>query len=140
MAEVSYRQAHRRVERVRGKAREHLCIACSQQAAHWCYRYGSDGDAPYSDDPDDYEPRCAKCHMRLDREALLGRRNGGGKANAAKTQCKWGHPFSAANTRVDTRGRRVCLTCQRRITVSRRLSRRVEKDELRRELDRDDDR
>lgn len=31
----------------------------------------------------------------------------------AKTHCKHGHPFDAANTRINRRGHRVCRACRR---------------------------
>ncbi|MEU9576278.1 HNH endonuclease signature motif containing protein [Streptomyces chilikensis] len=34
-------------------------------------------------------------------------------ANAAKTHCKHGHPFSPENTRLTSNGRRACRTCHR---------------------------
>lgn len=33
--------------------------------------------------------------------------------NAALTHCHRGHPFDSANTRIDKRGRRVCVACSR---------------------------
>jgi NUMOD4 motif/HNH endonuclease len=33
--------------------------------------------------------------------------------HAKKTQCRWGHPFDAVNTRRDGRGHRVCIECSR---------------------------
>lgn len=33
--------------------------------------------------------------------------------NARKTHCKWGHPFSGDNLRIDKSGKRVCKTCAR---------------------------
>jgi len=42
------------------------------------------------------------------------RGNGACAANARKTHCLRGHPFSAENTRIGARGRaRVCITCSR---------------------------
>lgn len=78
---VSYRGAHRRVTRVRGKASEHTCVDCRKPAAHWSY----DGHGAheftesvqqrcgtyllrYSVDPSDYSPRCAPCHRIFDRK------------------------------------------------------------------------
>ena len=34
--------------------------------------------------------------------------------NARKTECLRGHPFIAANVRINANGRRVCRTCQSR--------------------------
>ena len=33
--------------------------------------------------------------------------------NARKTQCKRGHPFGEANTRMNSKGQRVCRLCER---------------------------
>lgn len=33
--------------------------------------------------------------------------------NAAKTTCKWGHPFDEANTNITSTGGRQCRTCNR---------------------------
>lgn len=33
--------------------------------------------------------------------------------NAMKTHCKWDHPFSKENTRIDKRGGRQCIVCTR---------------------------
>lgn len=43
-------------------------------------------------------------------------------ANARKTHCKHGHPFTLENTRFTPVGERVCLTCRRRIGRDRRLA------------------
>lgn len=34
--------------------------------------------------------------------------------NASKTHCKWGHPFDAENTHLNSVGARVCRKCYRR--------------------------
>lgn len=52
------------------------------------------------------------------------RRGSAGAVNGArmhaKTHCKYGHPYTSENTRIDTRGARVCRTCQRNWTRRRR--------------------
>lgn len=40
--------------------------------------------------------------------------------NAAKTVCKWGHPFDAENTYINPNGGRDCKTCRRRHDRKRR--------------------
>jgi hypothetical protein len=50
--------------------------------------------------------------------------------NAAKTHCKHGHPFDAANTYVDKHGHRDCRTC---ITDAQRRYNARKKQEARRE-------
>lgn len=60
-------------------------------------------------------PQCANPdHVRpaTQRENVL-RGRGLAAWNLAKTHCKHGHPFDAANTYVDKRGCRSCRTCMR---------------------------
>lgn len=70
-----YRTAHQRTAHARGKASEHTCIDCGEQAEQWAYR----GDGRYeftghhagyrtvwSGDPADYDPRCRPCHRKYD--------------------------------------------------------------------------
>lgn len=74
--EVEYAGAHSRVRRLRGRASEHACIDCGDQARDWSYVGGcprerisksfSNRGHPYSPDPDKYVPRCKLCHNRLD--------------------------------------------------------------------------
>lgn len=40
--------------------------------------------------------------------------NRGIHANAVKTRCRHGHPYSPENTRINSRGRRECVTCRAR--------------------------
>ena len=68
---ISYRQAHVRIQKDRGRAAEHLC-SCGVQAKYWAYQH-SDPDAlrddkarPYSLDPGHYAPMCARCHRQYD--------------------------------------------------------------------------
>jgi hypothetical protein len=51
-----------------------------------------------------------------------------GKAaqNAARTECPKGHPFAGDNVRVNTRGGRVCKTCERAARLRNRARRRQE--------------
>ena len=71
----SYVTAHRWLKKQRGLAVLHTCIDCGQQAAEWSYTY--DGEAhsddhgehmgkPWSPDPEQYEPRCHRCHKHFD--------------------------------------------------------------------------
>lgn len=43
----------------------------------------------------------------------IRRSSGPAGLHARATECKSGHPFSPENTRVDSRGWRVCLACKR---------------------------
>jgi hypothetical protein len=74
----TYRAAHSRVERARGKAREHACLDCDAQAAHWSFDHRrvpesewiwchDRGQRPYTGNPADYDPRCCRCAARYDR-------------------------------------------------------------------------
>jgi hypothetical protein len=40
-------------------------------------------------------------------------RRGRHNQNHGKTECVKGHPFDAANTSIDSLGKRVCKTCGR---------------------------
>lgn len=46
-------------------------------------------------------------------------------ANAVKTHCLRGHPFTPKNTRLDSRGKRVCRTCDRDRDRERRAQRKA---------------
>lgn len=47
--------------------------------------------------------------------------------NAAKTHCKWGHPFDEANTRMGRNGRaRNCRACDRKRAAAARAARAIE--------------
>lgn len=73
---VTYRAAHTRVEKARGKASQHPCLDCGQQARHWSYNYEDPNEKyttsptgmirPFSADIDYYEPRCIRCHQEYD--------------------------------------------------------------------------
>lgn len=74
--DVGYLGAHHRVERARGRADEHRCINCGDQAAQWAYdhddpneligSHGRTAGLAYSVDPSHYDPMCALCHVRFD--------------------------------------------------------------------------
>jgi hypothetical protein len=73
---VSYRTAHKRIERAKGKAVGHSCVDCGRRAQDWSLRHdalvthlGNNGgfSCRYSGDPDDYDPRCKACHLAYDR-------------------------------------------------------------------------
>jgi hypothetical protein len=52
-----------------------------------------------------------------------------GAANAAKTACPQGHPFSEANTHTEPTGKRRCRTCRRAADAQRRAARKVVADD-----------
>lgn len=74
----TYRTAHQWVVVDRGKAAEHQCLDCGETAAHWSFDHRrvpetewlwchDHGKRPYTGDPLDYDPRCARCASRYDR-------------------------------------------------------------------------
>lgn len=75
-----YAQAHNRVRAVKGRAADHLCIDCGEQANQWSLsadatevhygpsRLDRSTLTKYSLNVDDYEPRCRNCHSRYDAE------------------------------------------------------------------------
>lgn len=73
--DVTYSAVHQRVHKTRGSAKNHTCVDCGGQAKHWSYNHKDPGERfeqyqgysiPYSIDPSFYEPRCVKCHKKLD--------------------------------------------------------------------------
>jgi hypothetical protein len=75
--QITYNSAHYRVKRAKGYPSTFPCVdGCGQQAAEWSLRQdapvthvGDDGHGRptrYSGDPNDYEPRCRKCHKAYD--------------------------------------------------------------------------
>lgn len=78
-AQIQYRSAHARVTRFRGRARDHQCARCGEQAENWAYdhedpeeltEYLPDekrrGWRSYSANPDNYLPLCRPCHHKFD--------------------------------------------------------------------------
>ncbi len=73
--DVTYRAVHKRLDRTRGKARDHSCVDCGAPAFQWSYD-NTDPDPkwsisaartmPYSADLDRYVPRCLSCHKSFD--------------------------------------------------------------------------
>jgi hypothetical protein len=51
-------------------------------------------------------------------------------ANAAKTHCPQGHPYSEDNTYVDNRNSRSCITCRKAADKRRREAKRLEREQL----------
>jgi hypothetical protein len=60
--EPGYQAKHERVYRMRGKAREQICVTCGQPARHWAQIHGTDGSDPMAD----YQPMCHRCHFAYD--------------------------------------------------------------------------
>ncbi len=53
---------HTELRKIRGNATEHSCADCGEQAHEWSYKEHTG----YSENPDDYAPRCHKCHNSHD--------------------------------------------------------------------------
>ena len=65
----SYDAIHLRIRKTYGKASEHKCIDCHKQAKHWSYSGPNYNTLmPYSDNLDDYRPRCVPCHSIHDKK------------------------------------------------------------------------
>ena len=111
--DITYRTAHTRLIRVKGKASQQDCVRCGKPAQAWAYDH-SDPDervemidgypCPYSPDLARYQPMCRSCHVKLDRGEH-------GQGWARKTHCVNGHPFDEANTYVRANGERNCRRC-----------------------------
>jgi NAD-dependent SIR2 family protein deacetylase len=52
---------HRRIHRKHGAASKHLCVDCGNQAKDW-----SLNGTIYTDNVEDYSPRCRSCHVKRD--------------------------------------------------------------------------
>lgn len=61
---VGYSAVHWRVQRSRGKAKNHLCIECNDTADQWAYKYSTG----FSENIYDYDPLCISCHNKRDRK------------------------------------------------------------------------
>lgn len=110
---ASYRTIHEyRIPKQRGKAATHVC-PCGNVAEHWAYRYGSaleevDGQGRvFSQDPNDYDALCRKCHVARDRvqERIMADpitsekmreagRKGGAAVSRIKVTCGCGREMS----------------------------------------------
>lgn len=69
--DVGYHAVHRRLKHSRGRAADHPCIDCGQQACDWSYNYSAVDERvwnnlPFSVDMEDYSPRCKSCHVKQD--------------------------------------------------------------------------
>ena len=61
--DISVKARHKRVRKLRGKATEHSCNHCGNQARDWATIHGHDGYDPQ----EDYIPLCRPCHRKYDR-------------------------------------------------------------------------
>ncbi len=70
--------------------------------------------------------RCVNpSHLEQVTHAENVRRGNTGIANRSKTHCKRDHEFTPENTRLDKRGSRTCLTCQKARNQARYPQRRA---------------
>lgn len=53
---------HKRIYRKFGKASAHKCADCPKQARDW-----SNENNKYTDEIEDYKPRCRSCHVKKDK-------------------------------------------------------------------------
>jgi hypothetical protein len=72
--DAGYEAMHRRVDRARGKAKEHECVRCAEngivkRAREWARVHGEDGTDPWAD----YVPLCYPCHRTYDNNASFSR-------------------------------------------------------------------
>lgn len=65
---TGYGTVHVRLLRTRGPARNYQCVDCGNAAREWSYNHAEFGR--YSDDLDNYDPRCRACHVKFDRQRL----------------------------------------------------------------------
>lgn len=75
----SYAVMHMRLRRSRGAASDYPCADCGDQARDWSLRRDASTSlwgkcnrgysVEYSTNPDDYEPRCKRCHAKHDADA-----------------------------------------------------------------------
>lgn len=72
---VGYWAVHKRLRRMRGAARDLLCVDCGEQALDWAYMHNDVNEQctaagmVYSTDIDNYQAMCRACHKRYDRLA-----------------------------------------------------------------------
>lgn len=99
-SECTYSAAHNRVRNRRGKASEHRCIECGNQAEEWSYRGGAPSEqrgtrtrhrhartntvrTAWCGDPNYYDPMCQACHAARDgHDYRTGYRHDGAKHSA----------------------------------------------------------
>lgn len=101
---ASYSGVHAALTRERGRARNHSCCSCGEQAQEWAYTWDDpcpderiDGHGmKFSIDLDRYRPMCKKCHVVYDK-SIIG-------------NCPKGHAYEGDNLYYD-QGKRKCRTC-----------------------------
>ena len=69
---MGYFPAHRRLDRLRGRAADHRCEHCRSAASQWAYDNADPSEIRdpkgrrYSLDPTHYLPLCVPCHIKMD--------------------------------------------------------------------------
>jgi hypothetical protein len=113
--EVTYRTAHGRLTRYRGKANQHPCVDCGALAAQWSYDGKAENEQrdprtgiAYTTEMVHYQPRCYPCHKAFD----------------LRSHCPHGHAYEGANVIFKKDGSRACRTCKRRMDRASYLKRR----------------
>ncbi|ANC30842.1 hypothetical protein [Isoptericola dokdonensis] len=120
----TYEAVHRRLRASLGRAADHVCATCGEQAAEWAYDHGDPeefegtsggrrGAVVYSIDPERYRPLCLPCHRREDRPK--------------RDVCGWGHDMSegSANVYAPRPGYRRCRACHAARAREERLAARL---------------
>ena len=118
---IGYSPAHKRVQKIKGRAAEHRCAHCGDPAHDWAYDFRDPDELievqafrdtlvpmRYSLNPDRYMPLCRSCHRHYDRAMSPHR------PRRLREACKRGHAFTPENTyippgRPNARNCRACL-------------------------------
>jgi hypothetical protein len=96
-------------------------VGKAHRAHRWLWR-AINGEPPEGSVLDHWACDTHECvnldHLRpvTHRENALRSDTSRAATNRARSECANGHPFDAANTKVDSRGYRSCITCARRRT------------------------
>lgn len=113
MEPSSYAAAHNLVRKTRGKAVEHQCVLCGNQAREWALRRELvDDGVEWSPNPDDYYPLCRSCHVyhdipenrRKEIAAMRGQRGGTARAEHAQSDPEWAAKLAETMLQVQQAG------------------------------------
>lgn len=97
-----------------------VCRRCGQAPPR--DRHHQDAN-PHNNDPSNIDFLCRRCHQETDGRIEMLRSLG--KAQAAATHCKRGHPFDEANTYVCPKTKhRCCKTCRQAAVLRYRARKR----------------
>lgn len=131
--DVEYQAVHRRLARLHGRAKEHMCVACASRANHWAYMHtaldekiSTKTGLPYTTDLSHYRPLCASCHHTLD--ALHGWTNPSyfGRGVSTTENGRWRAYYTRAGRqmslgRFDTREAAAQAAHEARLAMLREL-------------------